>query len=168
VTVRIREAAEADWPAIWPIIEAVVRAGETYVYPRDLTEDAARALWMQTAPAVTLVAVDDDGRMLGTAKAGPNHPGPGAHVANASFMVGADVRGRGVGRALAGAAIDWARAAGFRAMQFNAVVEANGSAVRLWQAMGFRIIGTAPEAFDHPREGLVGLHIMYRSLREPS
>ena len=166
MTVRIREAAEADWPAIWPIVEAVVRAGETYVYPRDLTEDAARALWMQGAPGVTLVAVDDDGRMLlGTAKAGPNYPGPGAHVANASFMVAEDARGRGVGRALAEATIEWARDAGFHAMQFNAVVAANRSAVHLWQALGFRIIGTAPEAFDHPGEGLVGLHIMYRNLR---
>lgn len=160
---QVRQATDADWPAIWSIVEAVVRAGETYVYPRDLTEDAARALWMQAAPGVTLVA-DDGGRILGTAKAGPNHPGPGSHVANASYMVAEDTRGRGVGRALAEATIDWARARGFRAMQFNAVVEANRGAVRLWQAVGFEIIGTAPEAFDHPREGLVGLHIMYRRI----
>jgi len=161
--VRIQEATAQDWPAIWPIVEAVIRAGETYVYPRDLTEEASRSLWMQTAPGVTLVAVDD-GRVLGTAKAGPNYPGPGSHVANAGFMVSEDARGRGVGRALAGATIDWARAQGFRAMQFNAVVETNRSAVHLWQAVGFEIIGTAPEAFDHPRDGLVGLHIMHRRL----
>lgn len=162
--VQIREATAQDWPAIWPIVEAVIRAGETYVYPRDLTEDAARTMWMQAAPGVTLIAVDDDGRVLGTAKAGPNHPGPGSHIANAGFMVSEDARGRGVGRTLAEATIDWARAQGFRAMQFNAVVEANRAAVHLWQAVGFEIIGTAPEAFDHPREGLVGLHIMYRRL----
>lgn len=158
----VRAATDADWPAIWPIVEAVVRAGETYVYPRDLTEESARALWMQTAPGVTLVA--DDGGILGTAKAGPNHAGPGSHIANASFMVAEHARGRGVGRALALATVDWAREQGFHAMQFNAVVEANRAAVRLWQALGFEIIGTAPEAFAHPREGLVGLHIMYRRL----
>lgn len=163
MTVRVREATDADWPAIWPIVEAIVRAGESYVYARDLTEDAARTLWMQTSPAVTLVAVDD-GRVLGTAKAGPNYLGPGSHVANASYMVAEAARGRGVGRALAEATIDWARSKGFHAMQFNAVVEANHAAVRLWRALGFEIIGTAPEAFDHPREGLVGLHIMYRRL----
>lgn len=160
---EIREASEADWPAIWPIVEAVVRAGETFTYPRDLDPDFGRTLWMQPPPGVTLVAVED-GRVLGTAKTGPNHMGPGSHVATASFMVAADARGRGVGRALGEAVIARAKAAGYRAMQFNAVVEANRPAVRLWRALGFEIIGTAPEAFDHPTEGLVGLHVMYRRL----
>lgn len=160
---EIREASEADWPAIWPIVEAVVRAGETFTYPRDLDPDFGRTLWMQPPPGVTLVAVGD-GRVLGTAKTGPNHMGPGSHVATASFMVAAEARGQGVGRALGEAVIARARAAGYRAMQFNAVVEANRSAVRLWRALGFEIIGTASEAFDHPIEGLVGLHIMYRRL----
>ena len=161
---EIREATEADWPAIWPIVEAVVRAGETYTYPRDMDPEFGRTLWMQPPPGVTLVAVDGAGRILGTAKTGPNHMGPGAHVATASFMVAAEARGQGVGRALGEAVIARATADGYRAMQFNAVVEANRSAVRLWQALGFEIIGTAPEAFDHPTEGLVGLHIMYRRL----
>jgi L-amino acid N-acyltransferase YncA len=162
--VRIREATEADWPAIWPIVEAVVRAGETYTYPRDLDEAFGRELWMQRRPGLTLVAVDDDGRVLGTAKMGPNQMGPGAHIANASFMVAEDARGRGVGRTLGEAVIARAGAEGYRAMQFNAVVEANHAAVALWKALGFEIIGTAPEAFDHPTEGMVGLHIMYRRL----
>jgi len=161
---EIREATEADWPAIWPIVEAVVRAGETFTYPRDMGPTFGRTLWMQPPPGVTLVAVDEAGRVLGTAKTGPNHMGPGAHVATASFMVAAEARGQGVGRALGEAVIARARAAGYRAMQFNAVVEANRSAVRLWRALGFEIIGTTPEAFDHPREGLVGLHIMHRRL----
>jgi hypothetical protein len=49
-------------------------------------------------------------------------------------------------------------------MQFNAVVEANLPAVKLWQALGFEIIGTVPEAFEHAQLGRVGLHIMYRRL----
>ncbi|HWQ85080.1 GNAT family N-acetyltransferase [Brevundimonas sp.] len=161
---RIREATGADWPAIWPIVEAVVRAGDTYTYPRDLDETFGQTLWMQSSPGVTLVAVDDDGRVVGTAKLGPNQMGPGSHVANASFMVAAEARGRGVGRALGEAVLARAREDGYRAMQFNAVVEANKAAVALWTALGFEVIGTAPEAFDHPREGLVGLHIMYRGL----
>ncbi|CAN5395002.1 GNAT family N-acetyltransferase [soil metagenome] len=161
--IEIRLATETDWPAIWPIVEAVVRAGETYAYPRDLTEDAARALWMVSPPGTTLVAVEG-GTVLGSVKVTPNHLGPGAHVANASFMVGPSARGRAVGRLLGETALDWARTQGFRAMQFNAVVEANFHAVRLWRSLGFEIIGTVPEAFDHPTQGLVGLHIMYRRL----
>lgn len=161
--VTVRPATEADWPAIWPIVEAVVRAGETYTWPRDLTEAQARAIWMQTAPGVTLVAVDG-AQMLGSAKVTPNQMGGGSHVANASFMVGPAARGRGVGRLLGQTALDWARDAGFRAIQFNAVVETNTPAVALWRSLGFDIIGTVPEAFDHPTKGLVGLHVMHRRL----
>ena len=49
-------------------------------------------------------------------------------------------------------------------MQFNAVVESNAAAVRLWRSLGFEIVGTVPEAFDSARHGLVGLHVMYRPL----
>jgi GNAT superfamily N-acetyltransferase len=102
--------------------------------------------------------------VLGTAKMGPNRPGPGSHVATASFMVAADARGRGVGRALGEYALSWAKEQGYAAMQFNAVVAANHVAVRLWQELGFHIIGTVPEAFAHPILGRVGLHIMHRFL----
>jgi len=113
---------------------------------------------------VVLVAVDEAGAVLGTAKFGPNQLGPGSHVANASFMVAAEARGRGVGRTLGEAGVRAAGGAVSGAMQFNAVVGANHAAVNLWRSLGFEIIGTAPEAFHHPGEGLVGLHIMYRRL----
>jgi ribosomal protein S18 acetylase RimI-like enzyme len=79
-------------------------------------------------------------------------------------MVGSAARGRGVGRAVAEDALSWARATGFRAMQFNAVAETNGAAVRLYESLGFSIVGTVPEAFAHPDHGSVGLHIMHRHL----
>ena len=160
---EIRPIADADWPGLWPIIEAVTRAGETYTYPLDMTEAQARTMWTPSAPGGTLVAVED-GRMLGAAKIIPNQQGNGAHVANGSFMVARQARGRGVARALGEAALVFARAAGFKAMQFNAVVETNTVAVALWEKLGFRIVGTVPEAFDHPTHGLVGLHVMYRRL----
>ena len=161
--VIVRPATDADWPALWPIVEAVVRTGETYTYPRDLTESAARTIWMQAAPGMTLVAVDGD-RVLGSARITPNQMGGGAHVANASFMVGPAARGLGVGRLLGETALEWARNTGFRAMQFNAVVETNTTAVALWRSLGFEILATVPEAFDHPRLGFIGLHIMHRQL----
>ena len=160
---EVREATDADWPRIWPIVRAVCEAGETYTYPRDVTEEQGRALWMQAPPGRTLVAVDGE-TVLGTAKLQPNQGGGGAHVANASFMVDPAWGRRGVGRALAEAVLEQARADGYRAMQFNAVVETNTHAVRLWQDLGFRILTTVPEAFDHPRHGLVGLNVMHRSL----
>jgi len=81
------------------------------------------------------------------------------------LMVASTAQGRGVGRALVEDALTWARAAGFRAMQFNAVAETNVAAVRLYDSVGFSIVGTVPEAFNHPERGLVGLHIMHLKLR---
>ena len=157
----IRAATDEDWPRIWPFFAAIVEAGETYAFPAGLTIETARPWWMEQPPGRTVVAVDGD-QVLGSAKMGPNRPGRGAHVATASFMVDPGCQGRGVGRALAQYVVEWARAAGYRSMQFNAVVETNTSAVRLWESLGFEILTTVPEAFDHPEHGLVGLHIMFQ------
>jgi L-amino acid N-acyltransferase YncA len=161
--VTIRRATAGDWPQIWPIFDATVRAAETYAYPEDLTPESARDLWMERPPGQTVV-LEDDRSILGTAKMGPNRPGPGNHIGTASFMVAPETRGRGVGRALAEHVVQWHRDEGYRGIQFNAVVETNVAAVRLWQALGFEIVGTVPGAFRSPSQGYVGLHVMFLSL----
>jgi len=161
--VEIRPAAAEDWPRIYPFYAAIVEAGETYAFPLDQSLEEARPWWMEEPPGLTIVALDAD-TILGSAKMGPNRPGRGAHVATASFMVDPSHRGRGVGRALGAYALAWARDAGYSAMQFNAVVETNTAAIALWEELGFEIVGTVPEAFDHARHGRVGLHVMYRRL----
>ena len=158
--VQVREFDEADWPSVWAIIEQVVRERETFPYDPDMSEEQARSIWLESPPGRTVVAVDGR-RVLGTAKMGPNRPGPGSHVATASFMVAVDARNRGVGTALCRQALQWASRGGYAGMQFNAVVAANHSAVRLYERHGFRILGTVPRAFEHPVQGRVGLHLMY-------
>jgi L-amino acid N-acyltransferase YncA len=162
-SVRLRDFDERDWPVVWRIFQEIVEAGETYTYDPAWNSDQARDVWVEGPPGKTVVAVDGT-QVIGTAKIAPNRPGRGSHVATASFMVSSEARGRGVGRTLGEYALAWAHAQGYHAMQFNAVVETNQAAVHLWQDLGFQIIGTAPEAFDHPTRGLVGLHIMYRRL----
>ena len=159
----IREYTDADWPSVWPIFREVVAAGDTYAYDPAWSPEQARAVWVEALPGRTVVACEGPA-VLGTAKMGPNRPGPGSHVATASFMVAGSARGLGVGRALGEYVLRWAREQGYAAMQFNAVVETNHAAVRLWQALGFRIIGTVPEAFEHATLGRVGLHVMHRFL----
>jgi L-amino acid N-acyltransferase YncA len=159
----IRDATEDDWPAIYSIFDSIVREGRTYAYPENLSSDEALVYWMAQAPGRTIVVVEDE-VILGTATMGSNRPGRGSHIATASFMVSPDARRRGVGRALGEEMLDWAREQGYRGVQFNAVVETNTAAVRLWQSIGFEIIGTVPGAFSHVDDGYVGLHVMFQRL----
>jgi len=162
--VIVRDARPEDWTSIWPFFHQIVAAGETYAYEPSMSEPVARELWMGAPPGRTSVAVDDEGRVVGSAAMYPNRPGPGSHVASASFMVDPGHAGRGTGRALGEDMLAWARTQGFRAVQFNAVVETNERAVVLWRSLGFAVIGTVPEAFHHPSHGFVGLHVMHRFL----
>ncbi len=160
---RIRPATDDDWPQIWPFFAAIVAAGETYAYPDDLTSDQARDLWLERPPGLTVV-FEDEGRVVGSAKMGPNRPSRGDHVGTASFMVDPAASGRGVGRALAAYVVDWHRTQGYAGIQFNAVVETNEAAVHLWRSIGFEIVGTVPGAFRSATHGRVGLHVMYLPL----
>ena len=160
---RIRPATDEDWPRIWPFFSAIVAVGETYAFPEDLNLETGRGWWMEQPPGHTVV-LEDGGRILGTAKMGPNRPGRGDHVGTASFMVDPAAQGSGVGRALASYVVAWHREQGFAGIQFNAVVESNTAAVHLWESLGFEIVGTVPGAFRSTTHGPVGLHVMYLSL----
>jgi ribosomal protein S18 acetylase RimI-like enzyme len=94
----------------------------------------------------------------------PNQFGGGSHVANAGFMVAPEARGQGVGRAMGEHCLSEACRLAFRAMQFNFVVSTNEPAIRLWEQLGFEIVGTLPGAFRHPEKGEVNVYVMYRSL----
>ena len=160
--VTIRPFADADWGVVRAIVEEVAAEGETYCLPTGMTDDEARAFWLSDAHTVVACV---DGEVLGSAHMGPNRPAQGAHVGTASFMVSSAARGRGVGRALGENAVAWHREHGFRAIQFNAVVESNVGAVRLWESLGFTIVGTVPGAFRRPSGEYVGLHVMHLPLR---
>ncbi|MGW3419422.1 N-acetyltransferase family protein [Streptomyces phaeochromogenes] len=159
---QIREAAASDWPRIWPFWHRIVADAETYAWDPDTSEEDARALWMAPGKRV-YVAEDATGAVVGSAYVTPNYGGPASRIANAGFMVDPDHSGRGIGRALANHVLETAKADGYRAMVFNAVVETN-PAVNLWLSLGFTIVGTIPDAYAHPTKGRVGLHVMHRVL----
>lgn len=166
--VLIRAARPADWPRIWPFWHEIVATGTTYAWAPDTDETTAREIWMRPPPATVFVVVDELAgaeQIVGSAQLQPVYPGElRRHVANASFMVDPAAAGRGIGHALGSYVLDRAREQGYRAMQFNAVVETNVGAVRLWESLGFEIIGTIPKGFQHAELGRVGLHIMHRFL----
>jgi L-amino acid N-acyltransferase YncA len=162
VDIELSPARDEDWPGIWNVFRAVVSTGDTYPYSPETSEDDARAIWM--APSHTVSVARLDGTVVATAYHRPNLPDLGDHVANAGWMVHPDHQGQGIGRQFAEYVLDEARRAGFRAMQFNAVVAANTGAVALWKSLGFEIVGTVPDAFRHARLGLTPVHVMYRRL----
>jgi GNAT superfamily N-acetyltransferase len=164
VTIEIRRASVHDWPAVWPIWQAIVAAQETYMFDPYTPAEQAQRIWFPDPPAETWLAVDEDGSVVGTYLLKPNGAGPGSHVANAGFMVAPAARGGGIGRQLAEHCLARAREAGYLSMQFNAVVATNESAIRLWQNLGFAVVGTVPQAYHHRTNGLVDIHVMYRAL----
>ena len=44
------------------------------------------------------------------------------------------------------------------------IAEEDARAVGLWRSLGFEVVGTVPEGFQHPVHGYVGLHVMHRRL----
>jgi len=159
---EIRSATNKDRDTIWNIFHAIVAAGDTYAFDPKISRDDALSYWFR-ADAHTYVA-ERDGRVVGTYILKANQPGPGSHVANAAFMVASDAQGSGVGRRMAEHCLEEARHLGFRAMQFNFVVSTNTPAIHLWEQLGFKVVGTLPRAFRHPKRGYVDVYVMFHSL----
>jgi L-amino acid N-acyltransferase YncA len=159
---KIRLATEADRHAIWNIFRNVVATGDTYALDPNMSREDALAYWF--APGTHTYVAETEGGINGTYILRPNQSGGGSHVANAAFMVAANARGQGIGRAMAEHCLGEARRLRFRAMQFNFVISTNTPAIRLWQELGFKIVGTLPGAFRHRKNGYVDVYVMYRRL----
>lgn len=184
--IEIRAAAQADRDAIWNIFHEIVAAGDTYALDPKMSREEALTYWFRAdthtyvaemrRPSVgeavnfpgtatpSPTAETKERLIVGTYILRPNQLGPGSHVANAAFMVAVKARGQGIGCAMGEHCLNEARRLGFRAMQFNFVVSTNESAIRLWETLGFKIVGTLPGAFHHTTKGYVDVYIMFRSL----
>jgi ribosomal protein S18 acetylase RimI-like enzyme len=158
----LRAARAEDGGALWAILKPVFAAGETYCVPRDISRADALEYWCGHGHRVFVA--EARGEMLGSYFICANQRGGGAHVANAGFATSPASRGLGVARTMLGHCLDEARAAGFRAMQFNFVVATNTRAIAIWHGAGFETVGRLPGAFLHPVQGYVDALVMYRSL----
>lgn len=158
----IRPARPEDAAAIWAIIGPTIRAGETYTLDRDMSERDALAYWL--GPDKESFVAELDGAVLGTYYLRANQAGGGRHVCNCGYMTAAAASGRGIARRMCEHSLALAKARGYRAMQFNFVVSTNTRAVRLWQSLGFAIVGRLPGAFAHPVHGDVDALVMFRPI----
>ena len=161
MAIEIRPAQPADAEAVWAILEAVVRAGDTFMNDPESGRDDVLGTW--EGPATHNYVAELDGEILGAYLLRPTQPGLGSHIANASFAVAPSGRGHGVGRAMGEHALAEAKRLGFRAMQFNAVVSTNEPAISLWRSLGFEEVGRIPEAFRQG-EGYADTLVMHRVL----
>jgi L-amino acid N-acyltransferase YncA len=158
----IRTATREDDDAIWEILEPVLRAGETYTLPQEMSRNDALAYWL--SPEHEVFVAENEGAILGTYYLQANQRGGGGHVANCGYMTAQQAAGRGVARAMCLHSLAVARQRGFRAMQFNFVVSTNERAVHLWTSLGFATVGRLPGAFLHSTLGYVDALVMYRAL----
>ncbi len=160
---QIRRATEEDLPAMWEIFRAVIATGDSLPFSASYDADTFRDHWFGHH---TSYVADDGESIVGLYKMGPNYPDLGAHIASATYVVSPAAQGRGIGRALVNHSLALAQNAGFLAMQFNYVVSTNAPAVKLYEKLGFSIVGTLPKAFRHRELGLVDAYVMYRGLQD--
>jgi L-amino acid N-acyltransferase YncA len=161
--IQIRRANHADADSIWAVFSEVVEDGDAFLSDESANSKEVLGIWLGSGVA-TFVACEDRGVVLGAYCLKPNHHGRGSHVANATYMVRRELRGRGIGRLLAEHSLRTAKEGGYAAMQFNCVVSTNEASVALWKKLGFSIVGTLPQAFRHPSLGLVDAYVMYKLL----
>ncbi len=159
----IRKYQEPDWQQVWPIIKKVFRAGETYAFSPDISEQDAHKVWVEL-PQETYVVIDNNDAILGTYYIKPNQPSLGAHVCNCGYIVAETARGQGVATSMCIHSQQTAVELGFRDMQFNLVVVTNEGAIRLWKKLGFQVVGVLPNAFNSKRDGHIDALVMYKEL----
>jgi ribosomal protein S18 acetylase RimI-like enzyme len=162
---RICKASEADFDAMWAIFQTVVATGDTLPFSSATSDEFFRAQWLGDSGKSFVALLGTT--LCGMYKFGPNLPGLGSHVASATYLVGPEWQGRGIGRAMVEHSLVQAEQAGFAAMQFNYVVATNKTAIRLYEKLRFSIVGTLPNAFRHQQLGLVDAHVMHRFLGLP-
>jgi ribosomal protein S18 acetylase RimI-like enzyme len=158
----IHPATESHRDAIWAILEPMIRSGETYTLPRDMSREQALEYWF--APDKETFVWKENGAVLGTYFLKANQQGGGAHVANCGYVTASAAQGRGIARLMCLHSLERAKERGFRAMQFNFVVSTNERAIKLWLSLGFNIVGRLPLAFEHPTLGFVDALVMYRQI----
>lgn len=158
----MRKATSKDANAIWKILKEVISRGDSFVFDPDTPKEKMMAYWMESEKH-TYVAVLDNS-IVGSFFIKTNQPGLGSHIANAGYMTSPLASGKGIGKAMGQFSFEEARRLGYKAMQFNIVVKSNERAVRLWQSLGFKIIGEIPEAFNHKTLGMTNAYVMYQKL----
>ena len=139
----IREFKDSDLPEMIVIWNEIVREGNAFPQEEILTLKSGRDFFTQQSHVG--VAVEE--KILGLYILHPNNVGRCSHIANASYAVSSNSRGKHIGKKLVLDSMEKARQLNFSILQFNAVVEDNFSARKLYEKLGFRQLGVIPNGF---------------------
>lgn len=159
--IELRVAVPSDAPAMLALLRSVSEEGNALPFVDSLDADFIDGQWLRAKGCVVACR---EGSLLGMYRYGTAMPGRGSHICTATFVVARTARGQGIGRALVMHCLDLAKAAGYRAIQFNQVVSTNRAALSLYRSLGFTEVGCIPEAFQHDSLGYVPAYILYRPL----
>ena len=157
-----RPAQPGDTPLLREIWNHILEEGNFFPGEEPYQDDGGFAAFLAEQSAVTCLLTD--GRLAGYYILHPNNIGRCGHVANASYLMDKRFRGQKIGRPLVGHSVETAKALGFRGMQFNAVVAGNRAALSIYQAAGFRMVGTIPGGFRLKGGEYSDMYILYLPL----
>lgn len=152
----------ADLPGMRSIWNEIVRAGNAFPQEEELGEKEAEEFFRGQSHCG--VVRDKTGEVAGLYILHPNNIGRCGHICNASYAVKKTERGRGLGKKLVQASLEAAKALGFRLIQFNAVVESNSRAQRLYKELGFTELGKIAGGFRLANGKYEDIRLYWRSL----
>lgn len=146
MSIVVRRCQESDIPALVRIWNKVVEDG--VAFPQiDILDEREGLSFFSEQTWCAAAEETESGKILGMYILHPNSVGRCAHLANASFAVSGDSRGKHVGEKLVTDCLKRAAECGFRILQFNAVVKTNAPARRLYEKFGFTLAGEIPGGF---------------------
>ena len=158
----LKPFSQEDENCLYSIFKDVVDSGSQFPYECNSIQEFYRQFL--DSKSHIYVCHSSTGEVVGGFYIKSNFSGRSSHIANAAYMIKEDYRGKGLGTLLVNASLEIAKDLGFKAMQFNMVLSQNINATKLYQKLGFNIIGTIPEAIRNPDGKYQDGYIMHRKL----
>ncbi len=143
--ITVRRFRPEDIPEMRAIWNEVVEAANAFPQEDGFKTDSEAERFF-SAQDHTAVA-EEDGKILGLYILHPNNIGRCGTIANASYAVARESRGKGIGKLLVEDSLARGKELGFHVLQFNAVLKSNVSAIRLYERLGFESLGTIPKCY---------------------
>lgn len=160
----MRQYNNSDITAIQSIWNEVILEGECFLWEQPFSKDEMDKI-LEVQEVIYCAIDEKDEKVVGFYVLHDNFPTRGNHIANALYAVDKSYKGQGIGKLLGSHSIKIALEKGYSAIQFNAVVSTNNTAIKLWEGLGFKKIGTIEQGFRNKNNEFVDLYIYHRLLK---